>query len=95
MIPRGKVSTYGDIARVAGLPGHARLVGYALHTLTEGSKVPWHRVVNATGRIVVADARGSATTQALRLIAEGVAVGPGGLVVLKRFRWPSRRRSSA
>jgi len=50
-IPRGRVSTYGDVAVAAGLPGHARQVGYALAALEPDSDVPWHRVVNAQGRI--------------------------------------------
>jgi methylated-DNA-protein-cysteine methyltransferase-like protein len=50
-IPRGRVSTYGDVAAAAGLPGHARQVGYALAALEPDSDVPWHRVVNAKGRI--------------------------------------------
>lgn len=50
-IPRGSVATYGQIARLAGLPRQARLVGYALHGLPEDSPVPWHRVVNARGML--------------------------------------------
>jgi methylated-DNA-protein-cysteine methyltransferase-like protein len=50
-IPRGRVSTYGDVAVAAGLPGHARQVGYALAALEPDSDVPWHRVVNARGCI--------------------------------------------
>ena len=52
-IPRGRVATYGQIARLAGLGGQARRVGYALAALPAGSRVPWHRVVNASGRISV------------------------------------------
>ena len=53
-IPRGRVSTYGDVASAAGLPGHARQVGYALAALEPDGDgpwrdVPWHRVVNAQG----------------------------------------------
>src|SRR5436853_7228935 len=48
-IPRGRVATYGGVARLAGLPGQARLVGYALHALRTGSVLPWHRVTNARG----------------------------------------------
>ena len=48
-IPAGRVLTYGDVAALAGLPGHARLVGYALHALPPGTTVPWHRVINARG----------------------------------------------
>lgn len=50
-IPKGKVTTYGDIARLCGLLNCARIVGYALRSLPEGSSIPWHRVVNSQGRI--------------------------------------------
>ena len=49
-IPEGRVATYGQVARLAGLGGHARQVGYALHALQD-SDVPWQRVVNAQGMI--------------------------------------------
>jgi methylated-DNA-protein-cysteine methyltransferase-like protein len=87
-IPRGKVSTYGAIARVAGLPRQARLVGYALHRLPSGSNVPWHRVINASGRISLGDRSGGATTQRLRLINEGVIVNASGRISLKEYGWP-------
>ena len=50
-IPHGKAATYGQIARLAGLGSHARLVGYALHNLPANSTVPWHRVINSNGKI--------------------------------------------
>ena len=50
-VPRGRVASYGQIAELAGLDGHARQVGYALHALPADSGVPWHRVVNAKGEI--------------------------------------------
>ena len=50
-IPKGKVATYGQIARLAGLAGHARQVGYALNALPDELDVPWHRVINAKGEI--------------------------------------------
>jgi O-6-methylguanine DNA methyltransferase len=50
-IPKGRVATYGQVAALAGLPRHARQVGYALHVLPESSKVPWHRVINAKGEV--------------------------------------------
>lgn len=50
-IPKGKVATYGEIARLTGLIGEARRVGTALHNLPPNSSVPWHRVINAQGRI--------------------------------------------
>ena len=86
------MSTYGAIARRSGLPRQARLVGYALHTLRADSTVPWHRVINAAGRIALGDGAGSATTQRIRLVAEGVDVAAGGRISLKRFGWPAERK---
>lgn len=51
LIPYGRVATYGQIARLAGLPRHARLVGYALNRLSADNDLPWHRVVNSQGSI--------------------------------------------
>jgi len=66
-IPKGKVSTYGDVARAAGFPGAARQVVWALQ---DSRGVPWHRVVGAGGKILL---RGeSALEQRFRLEAEGV-----------------------
>jgi len=50
-IPKGRVATYGEIARVSGLLNQARLIGYALHNLPPKSKIPWHRVINSQGKI--------------------------------------------
>ena len=50
-IPRGHVLTYGEVARLAGMSRAARRVGQALHRAPKGRKLPWHRVVNAQGRI--------------------------------------------
>ena len=50
-IPRGRVATYGTIARMAGYPSHARMVGGILKKLPAKSKIPWYRVVNAQGKI--------------------------------------------
>ncbi|MFK7793917.1 MAG: MGMT family protein [Gammaproteobacteria bacterium] len=50
-IPKGKVCTYGQIARSAGYPSHARYVGSTLRNLPKNSRLPWHRVVNAQGKI--------------------------------------------
>jgi len=49
-IPKGKVCTYGIIAEKAGYKGHARLVGYVLRNLEPETRIPWHRVINASGR---------------------------------------------
>jgi methylated-DNA-protein-cysteine methyltransferase-like protein len=90
-IPRGRVSTYGAIARVAGLAGHARQVGYALSALPAGTSVPWHRVINAQGRLSLErSATGAGITQRVRLVGEGVVVDAGGRVSLEKFEWRPR-----
>jgi methylated-DNA-protein-cysteine methyltransferase-like protein len=85
-IPRGKVATYGQIAQLAGLPGHARQVGYALSALDDPS-VPWHRVINAKGEISPRSGGGGDELQQLRLEDEGVVFDRNGRVRLERYRW--------
>jgi methylated-DNA-protein-cysteine methyltransferase-like protein len=91
-IPRGKVATYGQVASLAGRPGQARQVGYALHALPTGTSVPWHRVINAAGRLSL-DPGSGGLEQRLRLLAEGVTVTEGGRIPLARFRWEPGRRA--
>jgi methylated-DNA-protein-cysteine methyltransferase-like protein len=76
-IPRGRVSTYGAVARAAGLPGRARQAGFALRVAPDELNVPWHRVVGAGGRIVFPAGSKSGAEQARRLRAEGVRVSAG------------------
>ena len=90
-IPAGKVATYGQVAELAGLRNHARLVGYALHALAEGSALPWHRVLNAQGRISIRGSPSATLTQRLRLEQEGVQF-TGGRVKLATFGWKPRSR---
>lgn len=86
-VPRGRVATYGQIAELAGLEGHARQVGYALHALPETNDVPWHRVINARGEISPRSAGDSHELQRLLLEAEGVVVDARGRIELNKFRW--------
>ena len=87
-IPAGLVLTYGEVAALAGLPRHARLVGYALHALPAHSAVPWHRVINARGGISTGRAfPGGELLQRQLLEAEGVEFDANGRVSLERFRW--------
>lgn len=88
-VPRGRVATYGQIAELAGLEGHARQVGYALHNLPAKSNVPWHRVVNAKGEISARTGGDSHELQRLLLEAEGVEFDAKGRMDLKRYRWRS------
>ena len=76
-IPPGTVSTYGDVARAAGLPGRARQAGYALKHTPPGLHLPWHRVVGAGGRIVFPPASKAYREQTRRLKSEGVKVENG------------------
>ncbi|HEX7235923.1 MAG TPA: methylated-DNA--[protein]-cysteine S-methyltransferase [Gammaproteobacteria bacterium] len=76
-IPFGTVSTYGDVARAAGLPGRARQAGYALKHTPDGLHLPWHRVVGAGGKIVFPPSSSAFREQARRLRGEGVKVENG------------------
>ena len=87
-VPRGRVATYGQIALLCGLPGHARQVGYALHALPHGSPVPWQRVLNARGDISLDHEAGE--RQRRLLTAEGVEFDERGRVDLRRFQWKPR-----
>ncbi len=86
-IPPGRVATYGQIAAIAGLAGHARQVGYALHALDDGSDVPWQRVINARGEVSPRAAAGWEGYQRHLLEEEGVEFDERGRVELGRFRW--------
>lgn len=86
-IPVGCVATYGDVAERAGLRGAARRVGAALRRLPPDSAVPWHRVVNASGRSSLPPGARGADRQLALLAAEGVLLGSGGRAVLERYRW--------
>ncbi len=88
-IPRGRVSTYGEIARRAGMPGAARRAGAALKALHGQTRIPWHRVLNASGRISLPPGSSAALTQRQRLEDEGVAFKPNGSVDMKQFAWDS------
>ena len=92
-IPRGRVSTYGRLAALAGLPGRARLVGRALRELPPGVDLPWHRVLNAAGKVSArGDALGHEDLQAHLLLREGVRLD-GGAVDLDRYLWQPRLQS--
>lgn len=85
-IPCGRVSTYGEIADLAGLGRGARRVGRALRELPHGSDVPWHRVLRAGGQIAFARQSDTFDKQCRRLEAEGVELRRGR-VDMTRFGW--------
>lgn len=92
-IPKGRVATYGQVAALAGIAGHARQVGYALHALPEGTTVPWHRVVNASGGISTRSMPGAELIQQQLLAREGVRLNARGRVALSQTRWVPRAKA--
>ena len=94
-IPRGRVTSYGEVARLAGIPRHARQVGYALNHLTGDTDVPWHRVLNAAGEVARRADPDAGRWQRTLLEAEGVEFDERGRVALRKYWWKSRRRTTA
>ena len=86
-IPEGRVATYGQIARLAGNPRWARVVGYALHANPAFGEIPCHRVVNKQGRTAPAFAFGGSDVQRAMLEAEGVTFLPDGTVDTELYGW--------
>ena len=85
-IPTGRVATYGQIAALSGLPGRARLVGRVLSQLPDDTLLPWHRVVNATGKISLPKWNNGHQVQKRRLQCEGVEI-VNDRIKLKDYRW--------
>jgi methylated-DNA-protein-cysteine methyltransferase-like protein len=85
-IPTGRVATYGQVARLAGLPRHARQVGYALSTLQD-DRVPWHRVVNSKGEISLRALPMVENQQRHLLLREGIRFNRRGHLSLERYQW--------
>jgi methylated-DNA-protein-cysteine methyltransferase-like protein len=84
-VPRGKVASYGQIAQIVGVGCDARTVGYAMAGTSEGSDVPWQRIVNREGKISLPGKGGE--IQRMRLEAEGITFDARGRIDLKRFGW--------
>jgi methylated-DNA-protein-cysteine methyltransferase-like protein len=78
------------VAALAGIPSHARQVGYALNALPAGTSLPWHRVINAQGEISLRAAAGGDIVQRMRLEREGVRFDQRGRVNLDTFQWTPR-----
>ena len=83
-MPRGVVTTYGDVAKIVGPGCDARVVGYAMAVCPDD--VPWQRVINSQGKISVRPGEG-AQKQRMRLEAEGLVCDQRGRIDLKRYRW--------
>jgi methylated-DNA-protein-cysteine methyltransferase related protein len=90
-IPKGRVTTYGDLARASRIRGGARAVGHAMAATPRGQSIPWHRVVGANGRLLPREPY--ASLQRKLLESEGVGIA-NGRVTLEEFRWsPIRNRT--
>ncbi len=85
-IPEGKVASYGQIAEIAGIPRGARQTAYALRVAPDDLRLPWHRVITASGKIAFEKGSRPYRLQRDRLRDEGVTV-MGGKVDMKEFRW--------
>ena len=87
-IPRGKALSYGRVAYLLGVPRGARAVGWAMNALKHGDRgVPWHRVVNAQGRVSIKGSPEAAAEQRARLEAEGIAFDARGYLDMDRCLW--------
>lgn len=84
-IPSGMVASYGQVARIAGGGVSARMVGYALAALPQGTDVPWQRVINSQGKISLPGFGRMAQENLLR--EEGVQFSPDGRIDFERFGW--------
>lgn len=86
-IPKGKVTTYGQIAQMLGNPHLSQVVGYALHVNPEPGVIPCHRVVNRFGSVCKGFAFGGGEIQRQMLEKEGIEFMPNGNIDLKKFIW--------
>jgi methylated-DNA-protein-cysteine methyltransferase-like protein len=83
-IPQGKVITYGNLAKLAGMPNGARLAGRLMCELPEGTNLPWHRVINAQGKLSMPVDSEGYREQHQRLLKDGVEF-VNGKINLRRF----------
>lgn len=91
-IPRGRVTTYGELARALRLRGGARAAGYAMAACPSGRGIPWHRVVAAGGRLIIREPYGS--LQRRMLETEGVTI-QGNRVDMTRYAWRPAKKKTA
>jgi methylated-DNA-protein-cysteine methyltransferase-like protein len=91
-IPRGRVVTYGEVAKKLRLPGGARVAGYAMAACPSGRGIPWHRVVGAGGRLLIREPY--ASLQRRLLETEGVSI-EGRRIDMCRYAWSAAKRKSS
>lgn len=86
-IPKGKVTTYGQIAFMLGKPRSARQVGWALHVCPDPKNIPWHRVLNRFGKLHQSDYPDNRNLQKELLEKEGIFVSTDYKVDIKKYLW--------
>ena len=89
-IPRGRVTTYGELAKALRLPGGARSVGYAMAATPNGRGIPWHRVIGAGGKVTMPEPH--ASLQRRLLATEGVPI-EGTRIDMKLYAWSPKSRA--
>jgi methylated-DNA-protein-cysteine methyltransferase related protein len=92
-IPRGRVMTYGQVAKALRLPGGARTAGRAMAACPSGRGVPWHRVVGAGGRLLIHEPH--ASLQRKLLETEGLRLAEKRILDFRNYQWSrgkARRR---
>ena len=92
-IPRGRVLTYGALAKALRLRGGARTAGRAMGATPQGQGIPWHRVLGANGKILIREPY--ASLQKKLLESEGVSVVESRINVKKHLWTPPRKKPSA
>jgi len=92
-IPRGRVTTYGQLAKSLRLPGGARTAGHAMAASPSGQGVPWHRVVGAAGRLLIREPH--ASLQRKLLESEGLVLAEKRILNFKKYKWsPGKAKRS-
>lgn len=86
-IPKGKVATYGQIAKLMGQPRKSKMVGWALHSNPQPGIIPCHRVVNRLGQLSGSFAFGGADVQKQLLEGEGINFSGEGIIDLQKYLW--------
>jgi methylated-DNA-protein-cysteine methyltransferase-like protein len=89
-IPRGRVATYGQLAKVLNLRGGARTAGRAMAACPSGRGIPWHRVVGAGGRLLIREPH--ASLQRKLLESEGLELAEKRILNFPAHQWRSRRK---
>jgi methylated-DNA-protein-cysteine methyltransferase related protein len=93
-IPKGKVATYKQIAELSGKPQASRGVAWILHSCSTKYKMPWHRVLNSSGKISFDPMSSNFHLQLKKLQAEGVLLTKSGQLDLKKFQWKKKVAAS-